>query len=372
MLPVIVIACVLGLVAGIAGAFQRERRQMRLAHRAAVRRVSDETHGFLVRRRERDEALSSERKGSLEAQREAARRRGVEGAERLVRREREYETYGQLVEVREQALARTREGVEALRGEVKAVQEALEKARQDAWDALLGACGTTEEAARSGYLKEVESAAVLEEAKRGDLRLAFWESEVDAEARSVVRRIVDRIDNDFSEETRPFVVPLEQVGEAIATDAPLLARLGERTGTEVELDRERRTLVVHGQDGVQREVARRTLTKMVKRASGSRRGGRRRGRGGGGPNKEEAPGGGAARDLDGALTAASQAVEADIARAIQWVVRHLRLKPVHPQIQKAMGRLLYRTSHGQNVLGHSYEVGHIGGMLASELGLQPE
>ncbi len=370
MLPVI--ACVLGLVAGIAAAFQRERRQMRHAHRAALRRVSDETQGFLVRRRERDEALIAERKGSLEVQREAAQRRVAEGTERIARREREYETYGQQVETREQAYAKAREGLESLEGGVREAQASVAKARQDAREALLVACDTTEEAVRAQHLTEVESSAVLEEAKRSDLRLAFWESEVDAEARDVVRRIVDRIDNDFAEETRPFVVPVEQCGEVIAADTALLARLGERTGTEVELDRERGSLIVHGQDGVQREVARRTLSKIGKRerAPGSRRGGRRRGGGGGGGG--EGAGGGGGRDLDSTLSAASQAVEADIARAIQWVVRHLRLRPVHPEIQKAMGRLLYRTSHGQNVLGHSYEVGHIGGMLASELGLEPE
>jgi len=45
---------------------------------------------------------------------------------------------------------------------------------------------------------------------------------------------------------------------------------------------------------------------------------------------------------------------------------------LHPQISKAMGRLHYRTSYGQNILRHSHEVACLCQVIADELGLDGE
>jgi ribonuclease Y len=65
----------------------------------------------------------------------------------------------------------------------------------------------------------------------------------------------------------------------------------------------------------------------------------------------------AQRDIDDAV------MEAGEAAAFEVGVTDLK-----PEMTKALGRLKYRTSFGQNVLKHSMEVAHLCGAMAAELG----
>jgi len=47
--------------------------------------------------------------------------------------------------------------------------------------------------------------------------------------------------------------------------------------------------------------------------------------------------------------------------------RDLGIREMHPDLKHLVGQLKFRSSYGQNVLHHSIEVGFIAGMLASEL-----
>src|SRR5215831_10942010 len=58
-------------------------------------------------------------------------------------------------------------------------------------------------------------------------------------------------------------------------------------------------------------------------------------------------------------------------RAAEDALVEVGITDIHPELTTLLGRLRYRTSYGQNVLGHLVESAHIAAMMASELGLDP-
>ena len=64
-------------------------------------------------------------------------------------------------------------------------------------------------------------------------------------------------------------------------------------------------------------------------------------------------------------------VEQLCARAGDDAMVDLGITDMHPELVTLLGQLRYRTSYGQNVLGHLVESAHIAAMMASELGLDP-
>jgi len=58
-------------------------------------------------------------------------------------------------------------------------------------------------------------------------------------------------------------------------------------------------------------------------------------------------------------------------RAARDALADVGITDLDERLVPTLGRLRYRTSYGQNVLGHLIETAHIAGIMASELGLPP-
>ncbi|MEV8096069.1 ribonuclease Y [Kitasatospora sp. NPDC085879] len=65
-------------------------------------------------------------------------------------------------------------------------------------------------------------------------------------------------------------------------------------------------------------------------------------------------------------------VERLCVRAGEDALLAVQLDGMDPALVRTLGTLRYRTSYGQNVLGHLVESAHIAGMMAAELGVDPD
>jgi ribonuclease Y len=65
-------------------------------------------------------------------------------------------------------------------------------------------------------------------------------------------------------------------------------------------------------------------------------------------------------------------IEEEIVETGKRTAIDLGIHGLHPELIKAVGRMKYRSSYGQNLLQHSREVANLSAIMASELGLNPK
>ena len=74
------------------------------------------------------------------------------------------------------------------------------------------------------------------------------------------------------------------------------------------------------------------------------------------------------QDEQGGLKLPSETVR----KAGQKAMFDADVKGLHPELVKLIGRLKFRYSYGENVLQHSVEVGLVAGILAAQIGADPQ
>ena len=140
----------------------------------------------------------------------------------------------------------------------------------------------------------------------------------------------------------------EMKGRIIGREGRNIRAFEKETGIDVIIDDTPGVVIVSGFDPVRREIARQSLDKLISdgRIHPSR--------------------------IEEIVADTQKEMEKFIhAKGIE-AIQEVNVHNVHDRIVDYLGRLHFRTSYSQNVLGHSKEVAFLSGMIAEMIGMDPD
>jgi len=210
--------------------------------------------------------------------------------------------------------------------------------------------GLTQADARSEFLKRVEQDALQEAANLSRLILEEAKTKAEEKARQIISVAIQRYAGEHTFENTTTTVALqgdEIKGRIIGREGRNIRAFESVTGVNLIIDDTPEAVLLSCFDPVRREIGRLTLEKLV---------------------------------LDGRIhphrieeiyEASKIEVDELCLRAARDSLAEVGVSDLDERLLPTLGRLKYRTSYGQNVLGHLIETAHIAGVMAAELGLEP-
>jgi ribonuclease Y len=236
----------------------------------------------------------------------------------------------------------------ALAEDLSQRQDALELADTQRLAELERVASLTAEQARVELVSQIQGQAKREAAVtvRDIERAARDDGE--SRARNIVTLAVQRVAAESTAESTVTVLHLpddSMKGRIIGREGRNIRTFEAVTGVNVVIDDTPEAVLLSCFDPVRREIGRLTLEALV--ADGRIQ-----------PNR-----------IEEIYERSKLEIENRCQRAGEDAVIELGMTDLHPVLVSTLGQLRYRTSYGQNVLGHLLECGHLAGVMAAELGL---
>ncbi len=293
----------------------------------------------------RDQSLAEKQKMESEVERrfEEIRREEKRVAEQEIQSEKRFERAKQRdreLKERDRNLRRQEKTIttkeEELDGLIAERQEMLQRlAGKTAQQALEELQATLVDKARTDSADMVKD--ILDEARENANR----------EAKELIVNAIHRSAAEHTAEITVTAIPLpndEIKGRIIGREGRNIRALEAETGVDIIVDDTPETVVVSCFDPVRRELGRMALEKLV--SDGRIHPGR----------------------IEEVVAKAQKELDEKILEAGRNAAQEAKVQGLHIELIKALGRMLFRTSYGQNQLRHSIEVAKLTGVMATELG----
>ena len=211
--------------------------------------------------------------------------------------------------------------------------------------------GLSREDAERMLMDRLEQQLSTEIATRIQRHTEQLKSEAESRAREIITTAIQRYAAEHTADTTVSTVDIpddNMKGRIIGREGRNIRTFEKCTGVDVIVDDTPGVVVVSAFDNVRRETARLALTKLIQdgRIHPTR--------------------------IEEVVLETQLEMEKHIQEVGKQAVLNADVAMPHEKIVHLLGRLKFRTSYSQNVLQHSLEVSHLCGLMAAELGLNPQ
>lgn len=208
--------------------------------------------------------------------------------------------------------------------------------------------GISAEEARARVIESVAESARAEAAKAARQIEESAIEEADKRAKKVLAVAMQRLAGEFVTERCVSVIHLaneELKGRIIGREGRNIRAIEAATGVDFIIDDTPEAIIISAFDPVRREIAKRAVERML--ADGRIH-----------PSR-----------IEEVVQKSTNEMDRVMRDAGEQACFELGLTGLSGDTLRAMGRLKFRTSYGQNLLSHSLQVGWLTGLMADELGL---
>ncbi len=229
--------------------------------------------------------------------------------------------------------------------------EELKRNHQKQLELLEKISGYSAEEAKTELVESLKEDAKAEAMKYIQETIEEAKLTAQKEAKKIVINTIQRIGTEEAIENTVTTFHLESdevKGRIIGREGRNIRALEGATGVEIIVDDTPESILLSGFDPIRREIARLSLHKLVTdgRIHPAR--------------------------IEEVVKKTKKQLDEEIIEIGKRTIIDLGIHALHPELVKAVGRMKYRSSYGQNLLQHSREVAKICGIMAAELGLNPK
>ena len=252
---------------------------------------------------------------------------------------------------RKAEIEKYKENVDNQLAAIERKKEELDKLHAQELEKLETISGLSAEEARNTLVESLKEEAKTQAASYINDIMDEAKLTANKEAKRIVIQTIQRVATETTIENAVTVFHIESdemKGRIIGREGRNIRALEAATGIEIIVDDTPEAIVLSGFDPVRREIARLALHQLVTdgRIHPAR--------------------------IEEVVAKVRKQIEDEIIETGKRTAIDLGIHGLHPELIRLVGKMIYRSSYGQNLLQHSRETANLCAVMASELGLNPK